>query len=73
MLVRFSEGELTLRSSLIWRRIERLIRLPDRRADSFSRWLKSHPGVEVISRDRCTEYLRGASAGAPDAQQVIDR
>lgn len=47
--------------------------LADRSADSFSQWLKNHPGVEVISRDRSTEYLRGASEGAPQAQQVIDR
>lgn len=47
--------------------------LADRSADSFSQWLKKHPGVEVISRDRSTEYLRGASEGAPQAQQVIDR
>jgi transposase len=47
--------------------------LADRSADTFSRWLLSHPGVEVISRDRSTEYLRGATEGAPHAQQVIDR
>lgn len=47
--------------------------LADRSADSFSQWLKNHPGVEVISRDRSTEYLRGANEGAPEAQQVIDR
>jgi transposase len=47
--------------------------LADRSADTFSQWLKSHPGVEVISRDRSTEYLRGATEGAPSAQQVIDR
>jgi hypothetical protein len=47
--------------------------LADRSADTFSRWLLSHPGVEVISRDRSTEYQRGATEGAPHAQQVIDR
>jgi transposase len=47
--------------------------LADRSADTLSQWLKSHPGVEVISRDRSTEYRRGATEGAPDAQQVIDR
>jgi len=29
--------------------------------------------VEIISRDRGKEYLRGATDGAPQAQQVIDR
>jgi transposase len=36
-------------------------------------WLKTHPGVEVISRDRGVSYLKGANQGAPHAQQVLDR
>lgn len=47
--------------------------LPDRTADTLSRWLKEHPGVELISRDRSSEYARGASEGAPQAQQIVDR
>lgn len=47
--------------------------LPDRTAESFAKWLKEHLGVEIISRDRGTEYIRGANEGAPDAIQVADR
>ena len=47
--------------------------LPERTADAFSAWLRKHPGVEWISRDRSTEYARGASEGAPQAQQIVDR
>ena len=47
--------------------------LPDKSAESFARWLKEHPGVEIISRDRDVEYRKGANDGASDAIQVADR
>lgn len=47
--------------------------LPDRSADTLARWLRAHPGVKYLSRDRSPEYARGASEGAPLAQQVVDR
>jgi transposase len=47
--------------------------LPDRRAETLADWLKAHPGVEILSRDRSKTYKRGMSEGAPDAIQVADR
>ena len=47
--------------------------LPDREAATLEKWLKAHSGIELISRDRGGDYARGASLGAPDAQQIADR
>lgn len=38
--------------------------LPERTAAALAGWLKAHPGVEIIVRDRSTEYARGGARRA---------
>jgi len=47
--------------------------LPDRSTESVKAWLEKHPGIEVVSRDRCGIYADAARQGAADALQVADR
>lgn len=47
--------------------------LPDRTAETLAGWLRTHPAIEAVARDRSTEYAHGISLGAPKAVQVADR
>jgi transposase len=47
--------------------------LPDRTSESLSKWLKLHPDIKIVSRDRFHAYIEGIHSGAPQATQVTDR
>jgi transposase len=47
--------------------------LPDRRAETTAAWMRLHPTIELVSRDRGGDYAAAARKGAPHALQVADR
>jgi transposase len=47
--------------------------LPDREGETLENWLKAHPGVAIVSRDRSSVYAHAISNACPEAIQVADR
>jgi len=46
--------------------------LPDRSVETVSAWFEKHPSIEIVSRDRSSEYAAAIKKGAPQALQVAD-
>ncbi|MBE7171580.1 MAG: ISL3 family transposase [Williamsia sp.] len=47
--------------------------LPDREAATLASWLKDHPEIKIVTRDRFSRYALAVSKSLPDATQVADR
>jgi len=47
--------------------------LPDRTTATVEAWLRAHPDIRIISRDRAGEYAVAAARAAPQALQIADR
>jgi len=47
--------------------------LAERSSQAAADWMRQHPEIDYVSRDRGKDYTQGASDGAPQATQVSDR
>jgi transposase len=53
------------------RRVAQL--LADRSVQTSKMWLRKHPEVDLVSRDRGKIFREAATDSAPQAKQVVDR
>lgn len=44
-----------------------------RLSDDIQPWFKAHPEIEIVTRDRSTDYRHGLETAAPQALQIVDR
>jgi len=61
----------TIVCDLVRRRVVAL--LPDREQATAEAWLRQHPGISIVSRDRGGGYGEAVARALPDATQVADR
>ncbi len=47
--------------------------LPTRDSEDLKAWLRDHPGIEIITRDRASSYSSAIDAICPNTIQVADR
>nr|MBA3824376.1 ISL3 family transposase [Ktedonobacterales bacterium] len=47
--------------------------LPERDATTVAAWLRAHPSIQMVSRDRAGSFAQAITAALPQAQQVLDR
>jgi len=47
--------------------------LADRSVETSTAWLRTHPEIDLVSRDRGQIFREAATQGAPQAKQVVDR
>src|SRR5229473_7035966 len=47
--------------------------LADRSVETSQAWLRKHPEIDLVSRDRGKIFREAATLGAPQAKQAVDR
>jgi transposase len=47
--------------------------LSDRSVETVSAWMRGHPEIRLVSRDRAGDYASAAARAAPQARQCADR